>query len=833
MSENQGSQKVVGVVLESSPDAVSKVFACWQRGEVVVPLRSRDDKHRIDTAKVTEVIETHSGSGWIDIAHTPRTSDDVAQISFTSGTEGEAKGVVLTHRNLSDVVARLNSVMNVTNEIREYVGIPITHSFGFGRVRAVLAAGGRAFIPSRGFNPVEINTMLEAGEINAISAVPSLWRIVLQTRSITKRAGERVRWIEIGSQYMSADEKRSLVALFPNAIIVQHYGLTEASRSTFLEIHRVAGVAGVAGVSGVSGEHLESVGKPVGDVEIALSDDGRVKIRGPHVATKMIRAGELLDPRDGDGWLVTNDLGDIKDGYLTYKGRADDVINCGGLKLAPDTLEAQIVAALSIPASEIAVCRVANALRGDGILVAVTPNVVMGDGALIDAAVEAAQQSGVNARGATHVLRVPTLPRTENGKIKRKELSKLFVPADPAGTAGTSGTVGTAGTAAVGGLRGLRGELASILGVAHAKDQDTFVSLGGDSLRFIQASVVLERHLGYVPTDWEKLPLAELDALPPRAKGFSQLESSVLLRALAITAVVVNHSLILEGKLKIDGAAYLLLLPSGYSFARFQLQRVIETGKAWLALASLPRIIVPAMLILGVQQLRHRDLDVPSLFLFNNWLNQPGAHSYWFIEVFVQLHVALALLLLLRPVRVAFRDHAFAASVVSVIVGAALFYGSPLLYDTEHLHNLLPQFALWFFALGWCALFAKQTWQRVVTSLLLVLLAAAQMPMATMATMAAATTPASKAVWILVGGALLIWLPPLRLPTPVTRAISWLASASLYIYVSHSVVMEPLKAKGGFAAAIVGSLVGGVIFYFCFDKAWQMAMKRIGRRFRP
>jgi acyl-CoA synthetase (AMP-forming)/AMP-acid ligase II len=243
--------------------------------------------------------------------------------------------VLLSHANLADVVERLNAVMGVTAEIREYVGVPVYHSFGFGRCRAVSVAGGRAYLPARGFNPVEINGLLEKDEINAISAVPSLWRVLLQTGAVSARAAEKVRWIEIGSQSMAAGEKRALVTLFPQAKIVQHYGLTEASRTTFLEVDTA------------SDSKLDSVGRAVGQVELRISEDGRIQIRGPHVATGHVDRGRArVDPRDGDGWLTTNDRGQLQDGYLHFAGRSDDMINCGGLKLAPDALEASIAAQL-------------------------------------------------------------------------------------------------------------------------------------------------------------------------------------------------------------------------------------------------------------------------------------------------------------------------------------------------------------------------------------------------------------------------------------------------------------------------------------------------------
>ncbi|NHX27178.1 AMP-binding protein, partial [Escherichia coli] len=150
-------------------------------------------------------------------------------------------------RNITDTVARLNTAMELDDSVREYVGIPVTYSFGLGRIRAIAAAGGAFYLPER-FDPVEIREMLLAGEINAISAVPTLCRLILATPQVIGEAGRHVRWIEIGSQYMSGAEKAAMRDLFPNARIIQHYGLTEASRSTFLD------------VSAAPEDQLESVG---------------------------------------------------------------------------------------------------------------------------------------------------------------------------------------------------------------------------------------------------------------------------------------------------------------------------------------------------------------------------------------------------------------------------------------------------------------------------------------------------------------------------------------------------------------------------------------------
>ena len=796
--------RTVGLVTENSPAYIQKIFSLWQQGVTVVALRSKGDPFRIQATGATEVQTVETGSGWLSTPYRAVPADVPAQVMFTSGTEGEPKAVWLSHRNLADTVERLNRVMQVTSEIREYVGVPVYHSFGFGRCRAVLAAGGQAFIPARGFNPVEINAMLERGEINAISAVPSLWRILMQSGVVTAAAAQRVRWIEIGSQYMPAEEKIALRQFFNKAVIVQHYGLTEASRSTFLQIHSATPA------------QLESVGQAFGMAEVAISSSGRIILRGPHVAPKALGA---------DGWLHTSDLGHLENGFLYYEGRADDIINCGGLKLSPDALERSIVRRLNT-GPELAVCRVPDAMRGDGILVVAGKGVKASDEELLQATTDACAELGVSARDATHLMRVAQIERTENGKVRRQNMAQQYADRQPqAPTCAIGMNPGKPGDAAQQQAGSLRSQLGAILGVRAVGDQDTFVNLGGDSLSYIQASIALEKQLGFLPPAWEQMPVAQLEALQPQHSKRSQIEPSVILRALAIISVVMNHAGVFKAYFAIDGAAFMLLLPAGYSFARFQLQRVIDSGLARMALVALPRVIVPTVLLLGLQQLRHRHLDISTLLLFHNYTGNHEVFSYWFIEVFVQVHLILAALLCLAPVRAALRGSPWASSMVALVASALVSVLVPLVWNTDHLYNLVPHKVMWYFFMGWCLLFASSPAQRwanaACIAVIAVVLSNGQLP------------PDSQSIWVLFGGLFLNWAPTFKLPTPLVKGISAVASASLYIYVSHFLVQEPagrlLPAAGPLGQSVV-AIVAGLVFWLAFEKAWQLAHRLLQRR---
>ncbi|SHJ57165.1 Acyl-CoA synthetase (AMP-forming)/AMP-acid ligase II [Malonomonas rubra DSM 5091] len=485
---------VVGIVAHNSKNYIHEVFSAYRNNEVVVPLKdsSLDSEGNFDGLDFVRIVEPGSEGGWLDSADVFDGGEGIAQISFTSGTTGKPKGIVLTHANLRDVVDRLKNVMGLDERISEYIGVPVYHSFGFGRVRSCLAVGGRAYIPHKGFDLLEIANLLGADKINAISMVPTLCRLVLDQDKLIGTLGEKVLWIEIGSQYMSRSEKERMKVLFPNAKIVQHYGLTEASRSSFLDI------------SETSGEALESVGMALGSVEIGISTEGNIKIKGAHVARQKLTDRGLVSLVDEEGWLTTNDRGYLKDGYLYFQGRSDDVINCGGIKIFPEYVEREIRKRTSINKG-IAVAKVKDQLRGEGILVAIESH--LGEHVLDvkNQVKDVLNNINVQAGTALHFEIVDHLPSTDTGKIKRKILSENFenrqIFNDP-----ISANENDASENLVEIIKG-------VFNTDDVRPSDSFISLGGDSLSYVVASVAIEKFLGFLPENWESLTFSEIEKI--------------------------------------------------------------------------------------------------------------------------------------------------------------------------------------------------------------------------------------------------------------------------------------------------------------------------------
>lgn len=790
---------VVAIDAVSSTAFVRHVLATCAAGKVVLIAHTQASRPEATGLRIESRLQPDVGTGWLDAEYRPLDDDAPAQVVFTSGTEGEPKAIVLSHRNLADTVRRLNEVMGVDASIREYVGVPVTHSFGLGRCRAVLAAGGKVYLPEMGFNPTEIVAMLRAGEINAISAVPTLWRVLLQNRAMFADCAERVRWIEIGSQYMSREEKLALASLFPKARIVQHYGLTEASRSTFLV------------VSGEEESRLESVGRPTGGVEVSISPGGRIRIRGPHVAMGRMVNGRLQPLADAQGWFETSDLGRLEDGFLYYEGRADDIINSGGLKVAPEPLEAAVKQALP-HLQDVAVCGVPDALRGEGFLVAVQGAHPGDDEAIVEAVDDALSRRNISARTSIHVRHVESMPRTANGKLQRRKLANQFTSAE----APTPSSAETPRT--------VLALFQRRFGRDRLKPGMSFTDLGGDSLNYVQMAMDLERYLGRLPANWERLSIAELERLRANAalrkrKLLEPLDSGTALRAFAITTVVAIHA----GFGFLYGATIMLMMLVGYNFARFQ-SASLQRGQVWSTLWDFSKkILLPFYVILVAYTLLYHDLEWESFLLFSNFVYRSSNNlvPVWFVLNLVQVLAIVGLLFSLAPVRAWFGRNVWRSS-MTVLVMVTAFHALMYVFVHRFEYDLfLPHMYLPVFWLGWTAFHAEGWRQKLAVTALLFALVPLNVNVGI------------QHLWLLFAGLWIIWVPRVYFPPLVNRIAGAVAAATFFIFIFNQsllLVVEDTLARFDIASRTMEFVVAMGVCLLIWRLYEAAVVARGGRR---
>lgn len=297
------------------------------------PAQERDARLG-ETRAIDELEHLHARAA----EHEPPAPDALADLLFTTGTTGRPKGVEITHQNLAVTVRRINEVIGTREGDVELLPLPLHHSFGLGRLRCCLAAGATVVLVDGFRLPGEIFRALELHRASGLAAVPAGLAVLLGfgARGLAPFA-DRLRYVEIGSAPMPLAHKRSLMELLPRTELWMHYGLTEAPRSCFVELHR-------------HGERLDSAGRATPGVELrALHEDGsacapgeagELWIGGAHVARGYWGDPELGARSFRDGFVRTGDRAHLDDaGFLHLHGRIDDMINSGGYKVSPDEVE--------------------------------------------------------------------------------------------------------------------------------------------------------------------------------------------------------------------------------------------------------------------------------------------------------------------------------------------------------------------------------------------------------------------------------------------------------------------------------------------------------------
>jgi long-chain acyl-CoA synthetase len=264
---------------------------------------------------------------------------NVADLLFTTGTTGLPKGVALTYANQMAAAENINTFIGNTSEDVEMLALPISHSFGLGRLRCVLAKGATLVLLGSFASMKKFYGEMERCHVTGFGMVPASWAYI-QKMSGGKigQFADQLKYIEIGSAFMSLENKRKLMSLLPRTHICMHYGLTEASRSAFISFHDDTA-------------HLMSAGKASPKTEIAVfseqggrlgnNEEGEICVKGGHVCSGYWGLSKEEFQKDFfEGYFRTGDWGHIDDeGYIYLTGRKKEIINVGGKKVSPMEVE--------------------------------------------------------------------------------------------------------------------------------------------------------------------------------------------------------------------------------------------------------------------------------------------------------------------------------------------------------------------------------------------------------------------------------------------------------------------------------------------------------------
>ena len=353
---------------------------------------------------------------------------DLASIIYTSGSTGQPKGVMLSHLNMVSAAHSITTYLeNIEDDVILNV-LPMSFDYGLYQVLMAFRMGATLVLEKTFTYPYQIIEMMIKEKITSFPGVPTIFAILLNLKDIDKYDFSSLRYITNTAAALPVSHIKKLRTLFPTAKLYSMYGLTECKRVSYLPPDQLD-------------IRPTSIGKGMPNEEVYIVNDegkranpgevGELVIRGSNVmlgywndlvsTSKCIRPGKY----PGERLLYSGDLFKADDeGYLYFVARKDDIIKCKGEKVSPKEVENVLYALDGI--LEAAVLGVDDDIFGQAILAVVS----LDKESKLTAkdVLKHCSQHLENFMVPKYIEIIPSLPKSANGKIDKKNLGAALQP---------------------------------------------------------------------------------------------------------------------------------------------------------------------------------------------------------------------------------------------------------------------------------------------------------------------------------------------------------------------------------------------------------------------
>ncbi len=339
---------------------------------------------------------------------------DLAALFFTSGSTGEPKGVMVSHRNIETNTRDIIEYMGLTAADRAMVVLPLHYCYGLSVLHTHLAVGASVVLNNTFMFPEKVLDEMVAQECTGFAGVPSHFQILLRKTRFPEREFPHLRWLQQAGGKLPDPYIRELRASHSGVGLFIMYGQTEATaRLSYLPPGRLDDKLGSVGQGLASTilEVLDEEGIPVAPGSGAV---GEIVATGDNVALGYWRDPEATERYFSGGKLRTRDLATVDhDGFIFIVDRARDFIKSMGNRISPKEVEDIIAERPEVV--EVAVIGVPDDVWGEAlkaIVVLASPD-ALGSEEII----RHCNERLPNYKVPGHVAVVSALPKNESGKV--------------------------------------------------------------------------------------------------------------------------------------------------------------------------------------------------------------------------------------------------------------------------------------------------------------------------------------------------------------------------------------------------------------------------------
>lgn len=350
--------------------------------------------------------------------------DIEAGVLFSSGSTGDPKGVVLTHRNIVSNCCQIEECRLLDPSQTMLACLPTFHSFGFTvTLWYPLLFGLRTVcLPS----PLETRRLGEAirdEKVTILMSTPTFYRPYL--KKVPPEWMTSLRYVVAGAEKSPPELVRVWEETFGSEYL-EGYGLTETSPVVAVNLPVFDGMAEKRRAGSVGKlfiGHRGRVTDPTTGEILPVGSIGMLELHGPNIFRGYLGDRELTDQCLQDEWFRTGDLARFdQDGFLFIEGRLRRFSKIGGEMVPHGTVEQEIIKAFGWEESEVpivAVTGVADARKGEALVVVASVDINLDE-----------MRSRLSERGLPNlwiprqICRVPVIPRLASGKLDLQALEK-------------------------------------------------------------------------------------------------------------------------------------------------------------------------------------------------------------------------------------------------------------------------------------------------------------------------------------------------------------------------------------------------------------------------